>query len=82
VRLTTSGGFSYHNRGKALVLRAGRRGRAEKVGELTMLFVETPNMSEVQWRRRRDPDDTPEDGAGSRRRPVLLPAQVFKLPLR
>jgi hypothetical protein len=57
VRLTTSGGFSYHNRGKALVLRAGRRGRAEKVGELTMLFVETPNMSEVQWRRRRDPDE-------------------------
>ncbi|CAL5086105.1 unnamed protein product [Urochloa decumbens] len=53
VRLT-SGIFSYH-RGNALVLRAGRRGRAEKVGEFTMLFVETPNMSEIQWGR--DPDD-------------------------
>ncbi|CAN6168449.1 unnamed protein product [Urochloa humidicola] len=53
VRLT-GGIFSYH-RGNALVLRAGRRGRAEKVGEFTMLFVETPNMSEIQWGR--DPDD-------------------------
>ncbi|KAG2646171.1 SOSS complex subunit B homolog [Panicum virgatum] len=53
VRLT-DGIFSYH-RGNALVLRAGRRGRAEKVGEFTMLFVETPNMSEIQWGR--DPGD-------------------------
>jgi hypothetical protein len=53
VRLT-GGIFSYH-RGNALVLRAGRRGRAEKVGEFTMLFVETPNMSEIQWGR--DPGD-------------------------
>lgn len=53
VRLT-GGIFSYH-RGNALVLRAGRRGRAEKVGEFAMLFVETPNMSEIQWGR--DPDD-------------------------
>ncbi|CAN6212000.1 unnamed protein product [Urochloa humidicola] len=53
VRLT-GGIFSYH-RGNALVLRAGRRGRSEKVGEFTMLFVETPNMSEIQWGR--DPDD-------------------------
>ncbi|CAL5004093.1 unnamed protein product [Urochloa decumbens] len=55
VRLT-GGIFSYHrHRGNALVLRAGRRGRADKVGELAMLFVETPNMSEIQWGR--DPDD-------------------------
>lgn len=53
VRLT-AGIFSYH-RGNSLVLRAGRRGRAEKVGEFTMLFVETPNMSEVRWAR--DPGD-------------------------
>jgi hypothetical protein len=53
VRLT-GGIFSYH-RGNALVLRAGRRGRAEKVSEFTMLFVETPNMSEIQWGR--DPGD-------------------------
>ncbi|KAG2637711.1 SOSS complex subunit B homolog [Panicum virgatum] len=52
--LLTGGIFSYH-RGNALVLRAGRRGRAEKVGEFTMLFVETPNMSEIQ--RGRDPGD-------------------------
>ncbi|RLM69569.1 hypothetical protein C2845_PM17G10550 [Panicum miliaceum] len=53
VRLT-GGMFSYH-RGNALVLRAGRRGHAEKVGEFTMLFVETPNMSEIHWGR--DPSD-------------------------
>ncbi|XP_062187524.1 uncharacterized protein LOC133890913 [Phragmites australis] len=47
VRLT-GGIFSCH-RGNSLVLRAGRRGRAEMVGEFTMLFVETPNMSEVRW---------------------------------
>ncbi|XP_006658698.1 SOSS complex subunit B homolog [Oryza brachyantha] len=53
VRLT-GGIFSYH-RGNSLALRAGRRGRTEKVGEFTMLFVETPNMSEVKWAR--DPSD-------------------------
>ncbi|KQK15735.1 SOSS complex subunit B homolog [Brachypodium distachyon] len=53
VRLT-GGIFSYH-RGNSLVLRAGKRGRAEKVGEFTMLFVETPNMSEMRWGR--DPGD-------------------------
>ncbi|KAL5198495.1 hypothetical protein ABZP36_002007 [Zizania latifolia] len=53
VRLT-DGIFSYH-RGNSLVLRAGRRGRTEKVGEFTMLFVETPNMSELRWAR--DPGD-------------------------
>uniref|UniRef100_A0A452ZF04 Uncharacterized protein n=1 Tax=Aegilops tauschii subsp. strangulata TaxID=200361 RepID=A0A452ZF04_AEGTS len=45
VRLT-SGIFSYH-RGNNLFLRAGKRGRMEKVGEFTMMFVETPNMSEL-----------------------------------
>ncbi|PAN42822.2 hypothetical protein PAHAL_8G192600 [Panicum hallii] len=49
VRLT-GGIFSYH-RGNALVLRVGRRGRTEKVGEFTALFVETPNMSEIHWGR-------------------------------
>ena len=53
VRLT-NGIFSYH-KGNSLVLRAGKRGRAEKAGEFTMLFVETPNMSEVRWAR--DPAD-------------------------
>uniref|UniRef100_A0A0E0ED58 OB domain-containing protein n=1 Tax=Oryza meridionalis TaxID=40149 RepID=A0A0E0ED58_9ORYZ len=50
----TGGIFSYH-RSNNLVLRAGRHGRTEKVGECTMLFVETPNMSEVKWAR--DPGD-------------------------
>lgn len=45
----TNGIFSYHKNN--LVLRAGKRGRAEKVGEFTMSFVEAPNMSEVQWSR-------------------------------
>jgi hypothetical protein len=53
VRLA-NGIFSYH-RGSSLVLRAGKRGRVEKVGEFTMLFVETPNMSELRWGR--DPAD-------------------------
>lgn len=38
-----------------LVLRAGKRGKVEKVGEFTMAFVETPNMSEITWVRH--PDD-------------------------
>ncbi|XP_042452754.1 SOSS complex subunit B homolog isoform X1 [Zingiber officinale] len=45
--------FSYHKNN--LVLRAGKRGKAEKVGEFTMLFVETPNMSEIRWAR--DPNN-------------------------
>ncbi|RLM84989.1 hypothetical protein C2845_PM04G26630 [Panicum miliaceum] len=74
VRLT-GGIFSYH-RGNALVLRAGRRGRAEKVGEFTMLFVETPNMSEVQWGR------DPGDPRRMVQEAVVSPySQVFK-PLR
>uniref|UniRef100_A0A0A9DX94 OB domain-containing protein n=1 Tax=Arundo donax TaxID=35708 RepID=A0A0A9DX94_ARUDO len=71
VRLT-GGIFSYH-RGNSLVLRAGRRGRAEKVGEFTMLFVETPNMSEVRF---------PGDPRGMVEETVVSPySQVFK-PLR
>ncbi|KAF5181836.1 Soss complex subunit b1 [Thalictrum thalictroides] len=46
IRLT-NGIFSYDR--KNLVLRAGKRGKAEKVGEFTMTFVETPNMSEIRW---------------------------------
>ncbi|TVU04024.1 hypothetical protein EJB05_50417, partial [Eragrostis curvula] len=46
VRLT--GGIFSYVWGNRLVLRAGRQGRAEKVGEFTMLFVETPNMSEIR----------------------------------
>ncbi|XP_017251609.1 uncharacterized protein LOC108222212 [Daucus carota subsp. sativus] len=47
IRLT-NGIFSY-NRSNSFVLRAGKRGKAEKVGEFTMVFVETPNMSEIRW---------------------------------
>ena len=43
----SSGIFSYHRNN--LVLRAGKRGKIEKVGEFTMAFVETPNMSEIRW---------------------------------
>ncbi|OVA11423.1 hypothetical protein BVC80_9003g44 [Macleaya cordata] len=46
IRLT-NGIFSYHRNN--LILRAGKRGKAEKVGEFTMVFVETPNMSEIRW---------------------------------
>lgn len=42
-----NGIFSYNRNN--LVLRAGRRGKTEKVGEFTMTFVETPNMSEIRW---------------------------------
>ncbi|XVF21863.1 hypothetical protein REPUB_Repub12eG0126000 [Reevesia pubescens] len=34
---------------KNFVLRAGRRGKVEKIGDFTMEFVETPNMSEIKW---------------------------------
>ncbi|XP_023772992.1 uncharacterized protein LOC111921637 isoform X2 [Lactuca sativa] len=47
VRLS-NGIFSYQ-RGNNLVLRAGKRGKVEKVGEFTMAFVESPNMSEILW---------------------------------
>ncbi|KAF9622878.1 hypothetical protein IFM89_035008 [Coptis chinensis] len=52
IRLT-NGIFSYQN--NLLVLRAGRRGKTEKVGEFTLTFVETPNMSEIRWVR--DPNN-------------------------
>lgn len=42
-----NGIFSFQR--NSLVLRAGKRGKAEKVGEFTMAFVETPNMSEIRW---------------------------------
>lgn len=47
IRLT-NGIFSYI-RNYNFVLRAGKRGKTEKVGEFTMAFVETPNMSEIHW---------------------------------
>lgn len=43
----SNGIFSY-TRGN-LILRAGRRGKLEKIGEFTMSYVETPNMSEIRW---------------------------------
>ncbi|KAL2507707.1 Nucleic acid-binding [Forsythia ovata] len=45
--LLANGIFSYNRNN--LVLRAGKRGKAEKVGEFTMAYVETPNMSEIRW---------------------------------
>uniref|UniRef100_A0A2P2IXI2 SOSS complex subunit B homolog n=1 Tax=Rhizophora mucronata TaxID=61149 RepID=A0A2P2IXI2_RHIMU len=42
-----NGIFSYSK--THLVLRAGKRGTLEKVGEFTMTFVESPNMSEIRW---------------------------------
>lgn len=46
IRLT--GGIFSCNR-KNWLLRAGKRGKVEKVGEFTMAYVETPNMSEIDW---------------------------------
>ncbi|TKY69412.1 SOSS complex subunit B1 [Spatholobus suberectus] len=43
----TNGIFSYQHR--SLVLRAGKRGELVKVGEFTMAYAETPNMSEIHW---------------------------------
>ncbi|XP_050237939.1 uncharacterized protein LOC126687422 [Mercurialis annua] len=43
----SKGIFSYNRNN--LVLRAGKRGSVEKVGEFTMAYVETPNMSEIRW---------------------------------
>ncbi|KAL9660278.1 hypothetical protein QQ045_025091 [Rhodiola kirilowii] len=43
----SNGIFSYNR--SNLVLRSGKRGKAEKVGEFTTLYVETPNMSEIKW---------------------------------
>ncbi|CAH8346393.1 unnamed protein product [Eruca vesicaria subsp. sativa] len=44
----TNGIFSYV-RNSGLLLRAGKRGNMEKMGEFTVAFVETPNVSEIQW---------------------------------
>ncbi|GBG78382.1 hypothetical protein CBR_g26410 [Chara braunii] len=46
VRLT-NGIFSFHKTN--LVLRAGKKGHLEKIGEFCMLFTEHPNMSRLQW---------------------------------
>ncbi|XP_030552478.1 SOSS complex subunit B homolog isoform X2 [Rhodamnia argentea] len=46
IRLT-NGIFSYNR--NHLLLRAGKRGSIEKVGEFTMTYVETPNISEMRW---------------------------------
>ncbi|XP_002991107.2 SOSS complex subunit B homolog [Selaginella moellendorffii] len=46
VRLT-NGIFSFHKAN--LVLRAGKKGLLEKIGEFSMVFVEIPNMSTMQW---------------------------------
>ncbi|GAA0156350.1 damaged DNA-binding protein [Lithospermum erythrorhizon] len=43
----SNGIFSFNR--NSLVLRAGKRGKAEKVGEFTIAYVETPNISEIRW---------------------------------
>eukprot|EP00250_Pteridium_aquilinum_P009165 c18486_g1_i1 orf=796-1299(+) len=43
----TQGIFSSFN--GSMVLRAGRKGKLEKIGEFTMVFAESPNMSKLQW---------------------------------
>ncbi|MED6108588.1 hypothetical protein PIB30_025551 [Stylosanthes scabra] len=43
----TNGIFSYQH--SHLVLRSGKRGKMEKIGDFTMAYVETPNMSEIHW---------------------------------
>lgn len=46
VRLS-NGVFSFHK--SNLVLRAGKKGSLEKIGEFTMVFSESVNMSKLQW---------------------------------
>ncbi|XP_074268832.1 uncharacterized protein LOC141592148 [Silene latifolia] len=43
----SNGIFSYQRNN--LVLRAGKRGKIEKIGEFTLPYVETPNISEIAW---------------------------------
>lgn len=43
----SNGIFSFQR--SNLVLRAGKRGKIEKTGEFTLPYVETPNMSEINW---------------------------------
>lgn len=45
--LLTNGIFSYSRNN--LLLRAGKRGKVLKIGEFTLAFVETPNLSEIKW---------------------------------
>lgn len=45
----SNGIFSFNRNN--VVLRAGKRGKVEKVGEFTLAFVETPNISEIRWVR-------------------------------
>ncbi|MCO5547172.1 hypothetical protein L7F22_000615 [Adiantum nelumboides] len=33
----------------SMILRAGKKGKLEKIGEFTMVFSEVPNMSKLQW---------------------------------
>ncbi|KAJ4828351.1 hypothetical protein Tsubulata_039055 [Turnera subulata] len=47
--LRLSNGIFSYNRSNHLVLRAGKRGAIHKVGVFTMVFAETPNMSEIRW---------------------------------
>lgn len=74
IRLS-DGIFSYHKNKSNLVLRAGKRGKTEKVGEFTMLFVETPNMSEISWKQ--DPSHPKkfvQDGV------IASPSRLFPPP--
>ncbi|KAL9227810.1 hypothetical protein vseg_003459 [Gypsophila vaccaria] len=43
----SNGIFSYQRNN--LILRAGKRGTIEKIGEFTLPYVETPNLSEITW---------------------------------
>ncbi|KAL1204022.1 hypothetical protein V5N11_011864 [Cardamine amara subsp. amara] len=70
----TNGIFSYV-RNSGLVLRAGKRGKMEKMGEFTIAFVEIPNISEIQW----NPD--PENPKRYIQTSVVSPfSRIFPLP--
>jgi len=51
------GGYSTIFKGQ-LILYGGRHGSVERVGEFTMGFVESPNMSKAQWVK--DPNNPKE----------------------
>ncbi|KAL8475028.1 hypothetical protein ACS0TY_031449 [Phlomoides rotata] len=53
ILVLTNGIFSTNRNN--MVLRAGKRGKVEKVGEFCLAFVETPNLSEIRWGP--DPND-------------------------
>ncbi|CAD5169440.1 uncharacterized protein LOC103983713 isoform X2 [Musa acuminata AAA Group] len=70
----SNGIFSFHK--NSLVLRAGKKGNAEKVGEFTMLFVETPNMSEIRWARDpRNPKKFVQEAVLSPHSRIFAPSQ-------